>query len=230
MDLRPNSFGCDLSVSLITYAAGASFSTGRGATYRDGMGVEPTAASFALPATDFEDQDAHRDACHPACIIIRPRNNCGLTHLVSSGLGGGAGHGSREVQPMDAGSRGTTRRYSGAEETVSVAYVGPAPTTTLNFATIVRTGNRMTADSSPLPGRPHSASIATAGMHWRRTESSAQRVRTAMPDEASPLPLDIEEELHLQFPPKSIRVVQGKVARRERATFRSELLDQTLAE
>ena len=107
---------------------------------------------------------------------------------------------------------------------------GPAPTTTLNFATIVRTGNRMTADSSPLPGRPHSASIATAGMHWRRTESSAQRVRPAMPDEASPLPLDIEEELHLQFPPKSIRVVQGKVARRERAAFRSELLDQTLAE
>lgn len=32
---------------------------------RDGMGVEPTAASFALPATDFEDQGAHRDTCHP---------------------------------------------------------------------------------------------------------------------------------------------------------------------
>ncbi len=33
------------------------------------MGVEPTAASFALPATDFEDQGAHRDTCQPASIM-----------------------------------------------------------------------------------------------------------------------------------------------------------------
>ena len=33
------------------------------------MGVEPTAASFALPATDFEDQGAHRDTCQPTGII-----------------------------------------------------------------------------------------------------------------------------------------------------------------
>lgn len=52
----------------------------------------------------------------------------------------------------------------------------------------------------------------------------------ARPCEASPLPLDIEEELHLRLPPKSVRVVQGKVTRRERAIFRSALLDQTLVE
>ena len=56
----------------------------------------------------------------------------------------------------------------------------------------------------------------------------------ARPCEASPLPLDIEldieEELHLRLPPKSVRVVQGKVTRRERAIFRSALLDQTWAE
>ncbi len=91
-----------------TYAAGASFSIGRDATYRDGMGVEPTAASFALPATDFEDQDAHRDACHPAFIIIRPMNNCGLTYLAAApNRGRGKAADGRE-KPRD-GSAGVDR-------------------------------------------------------------------------------------------------------------------------
>ena len=34
------------------------------------MGVEPTAAGSAPPATDFEDQGAHRDTCPPADIVL----------------------------------------------------------------------------------------------------------------------------------------------------------------
>jgi hypothetical protein len=33
------------------------------------MGVEPTAAGSAPPATDFEDQGAHRDTCPPGGIV-----------------------------------------------------------------------------------------------------------------------------------------------------------------
>ncbi len=55
-----------------------------------------------------------------------------------------------------------------------------------------------------------------------------------MPYEASPLPLgielDIEAGLRLRFPPQGVRGVQGKVARRARAIFRSERRDRTLVE
>ncbi len=33
------------------------------------MGVEPTAAGLEPPATDFEDQGAHRDTSLPASIV-----------------------------------------------------------------------------------------------------------------------------------------------------------------
>ena len=96
-----------------------------------------------------------------------------------------------------------------------------------------RASNVITVNG-PLPRTLRSVPFATADMQEMRTESSAERVMTSMPYEASPLPLDIEldieEELHLRFPPKRVRVVQGKVTRRERAIFRSELLDQTLVE
>lgn len=35
---------------------------------REWMGVEPTAARSARPATDFEDQGAHRDTTTPICL------------------------------------------------------------------------------------------------------------------------------------------------------------------
>ena len=38
-------------------------------TLREGMGVEPTAAGSAPPATDFEDQGAHRDTTPPTAIL-----------------------------------------------------------------------------------------------------------------------------------------------------------------
>ena len=37
--------------------------------WREGMGVEPTAAGYAPPATDFEDQGAHRDTSPPTSIV-----------------------------------------------------------------------------------------------------------------------------------------------------------------
>ena len=44
---------------------------------RVGMGVEPTAASSALPATGVEDQGAHRDTCQPTDIIGASRHRLG---------------------------------------------------------------------------------------------------------------------------------------------------------
>ena len=95
---------------------------------------------------------------------------------------------------------------------------------------IIQTGNEVTVDLSPPPRMPRSAPAATAVMQGMRSESPDERVAATIPCEASPLALDIETELHLSFPPKSVRVVQGRVIRRGRAVFRSELLDQTLAE
>ena len=117
-------------------------------------------------------------------------------------------------------------------EAISVTDFRPTPITTAPYMAVVdfvRAGNMITVNG-PSPRTPRSVPFATADMQEMRTESSAERVMTSIPYEASPLPLDIEEELHLQFPPKSVRVVQGKVTRRERAIFRSELLDQTLVE
>jgi len=37
---------------------------------REGMGVEPTAAGFAPPATNFEDWGAHRDTSPPRGIVL----------------------------------------------------------------------------------------------------------------------------------------------------------------
>jgi hypothetical protein len=37
---------------------------------REGVGVEPTAAGSAPPATDFEDQGAHRDTSPPIQSIV----------------------------------------------------------------------------------------------------------------------------------------------------------------
>ena len=39
---------------------------------REGVGVEPTAADFAPPATGVEDQGAHRDTCLPKSSILPP--------------------------------------------------------------------------------------------------------------------------------------------------------------
>lgn len=36
---------------------------------REGVGVEPTAAGSAPPATDFEDQGVHRDTSPPTLIV-----------------------------------------------------------------------------------------------------------------------------------------------------------------
>lgn len=37
---------------------------------------------------------------------------------------------------------------------------------------------------------------------------------------------DMVEEVHIQLPPKRVRIVQARVVSRERATFRSNLLDE----
>ena len=52
---------------------------------REGVGVEPTAAGSAPPATGFEDRGIHRDTCLPmryysACV--RFRQICGIVSLV----------------------------------------------------------------------------------------------------------------------------------------------------
>ena len=45
---------------------------------REGVGVEPTAAGSAPPATDFEDQGIHRDTSLPICNTAR---NCWYEQL-----------------------------------------------------------------------------------------------------------------------------------------------------
>jgi hypothetical protein len=40
------------------------------------MGVEPTAARSARPATGFEDREAHRDSYTPTKNIAYPRQGC----------------------------------------------------------------------------------------------------------------------------------------------------------
>lgn len=52
---------------------------------REGVGVEPTAAGSAPPATDFEDQDAHRDTSPPTAIVAEGEG-MGKLRVASCGL------------------------------------------------------------------------------------------------------------------------------------------------
>ncbi len=70
------------------------------------MGVEPTAARSARPATDFEDRGAHRDTITPTCHCGPTGAICQLITMtdraVSLGLLGGARQYAERVHSLPA--------------------------------------------------------------------------------------------------------------------------------